>query len=248
MDEDGTPVEVSLAEGIATVTFSDLRTRNALSAELVYALREALTALTADSKVRGLIITGAGRVFSSGHNLKELQSAVPETARSIFENTAALALQLRSLELPVVAALSGPAVGAGAQLALACDCIVAVEDSYFETAGATKGWFCFTPAVEALRRLPESIAREMVLTGARLSSRRACELGVVNYISTHEELLARCRELLSRMVGGSREMIALGKTFLDSKVGLDSAAQYAKAAALMAETLFHESAQRRIRG
>jgi enoyl-CoA hydratase/carnithine racemase len=236
-----------IREACAYISINDTTTRNSLSESRATRIRELLEGFEQDRSIRGVCIRGTGDVFCSGHNLQELRAATTDSARELFLRSSQLAQCIRKLELPVLACLNGPAIGAGVQLALACDCIIASEESFFQTPGGSKGWFCFTPAVELLFKVPQSVAREMLFTGATLRADRALQLGVVNQVAPASELTTQCEQFFRRMLSGDREMIARGKALIHRHAAVTAQSLYPDATELMATTLLAPAAQRRIR-
>lgn len=240
------PIVTKIEEGLAEVVIAEPATGNALSIGLANDLRRGFERLSSDPNVRVILLRGEGKVFCSGHDLRELRKAKPEDAAAIFEETAGLAQQIKDVGVPVLAGINGPAVGAGVQIALACDLIICAQEAYFQTPGGAKGWFCFTPAVEVMQRIPSAVAHAMLLTGARLTATRAKELGVVNEVIALADLYTCARSYANGILGGDRDMLAQGKAFLKLLHKSNQIESYVVASQKMAETLFTPSAQRRI--
>ena len=155
------------AEGVAGLALNRPEAYNALSRELLGALQRELDQIRADPKVRVVVITGQGRAFCAGHDLKELsgERADPTKVRALFEQCSAVMLALTRLPQPVIALVDGIATAAGCQLVAACDLALATTNARFATSGVRYGLFCSTPMVPLSRNLARKPAMEMLLTG-----------------------------------------------------------------------------------
>lgn len=173
-----------------------------LGADLLAAVREA-----EDDAVRAVVVTGAGRAFSSGADLRAGFDSTPEghpdVETVLHEVYHPIIRGLRELPKPVLAAVNGPAVGIGCSLALASDLIVARESAYFLLAFVNIG---LVPDGGSSLLLPERIglarATEMAMLGERVPARKALEWGLVNRVTADDELEATVDELAARLAAG----------------------------------------------
>jgi 2-(1,2-epoxy-1,2-dihydrophenyl)acetyl-CoA isomerase len=173
-----------------------------LGIDLLAAVREA-----ADEAVRAVVITGAGRAFSSGADLRAGFDPTPEghpdVQTALRERYHPIIASLRELPKPVVAAVNGPAVGIGCSLALTCDLIVASESAYFLLAFVNIG---LVPDGGSSLLLPERIglarATEMAMLGEQVPARQALEWGLINRVVPDGELEAVVDELAARLAAG----------------------------------------------
>ncbi len=193
MAADATQTEAILLvdqrDGIATVTLNRPRQYNALSQALLLELRDAFTALAKDENVRVVILTGSGKAFCAGHDLKEIRASYDAgTHHALFSLCSEVMLQITRLPQPVIAAVNGIATAAGCQLVATCDLAVAVEEARFATSGITLGFFCGTPGVAVSRSLARKHALEMLFTGRFLDAREAAAKGLVNQVVPAAEL------------------------------------------------------------
>ena len=174
-----------------------------LGLDLLAAVREA----EADDDVRAVVITGAGRGFSSGADLKAGFDPTPEghpdVETALRERYHPIIAGLRRLPKPVLAAVNGPAVGIGCSLALACDLIVARESAYFLLAFINIG---LVPDGGSSLLVPERVgftrAAEMAMLGERIPARRALEWGLINRVVADDELDGAVDELAARLAAG----------------------------------------------
>jgi 2-(1,2-epoxy-1,2-dihydrophenyl)acetyl-CoA isomerase len=174
-----------------------------LGADLLAAVREA----AADDGVRAVVITGAGRAFSSGADLRAGFDPTPEghpdVETVLHEVYHPIITGLRELPKPVLARVNGPAVGIGCSLALVCDLIVASESAYFLLAFVNIG---LVPDGGSSLLLPERVglarATEMAMLGERIPARQALEWGLINRVTADDELDAVVDELAARLAAG----------------------------------------------
>jgi 2-(1,2-epoxy-1,2-dihydrophenyl)acetyl-CoA isomerase len=174
-----------------------------LGADLLAAVREA----AGDDAVRAVVITGAGRAFSSGADLKAGFDLTPEghpvLETLLHERYHPIITGLRELPKPVIAAVNGPAVGIGCSLALAADLIVARESAYFLLAFVNIG---LVPDGGSSLLLPERIglarATEMAMLGERIPARQALDWGLINRVVADEEFEPAVDELAARLAAG----------------------------------------------
>ena len=180
---------------------------NAWDKQLGTELRAAVDEAGADDSVRAVVITGAGRGFSSGADLKAGFDATPEghpdVGTALRERYHPIIARLRLMPKPVLAAVNGPAVGIGCSLALCCDLIVARESAYFLLAFVNIG---LVPDGGSSFLLPERIglarATEMAMLGERIGARQALEWGLINRVAADDEFEATVDELAARLAAG----------------------------------------------
>ena len=199
-------------DGIATLVLNRPRQYNALSRELLEALHSAVAAIAADESVRVVILTGSGRAFSAGHDLKEMRAAQDQReVEALFHSCSAMMQKLVELPQPVIAAVNGIATAAGCQLVAQCDLAVASAEARFAASGVNLGLFCSTPAVAISRNISRKRAAEMLFTGDFIDAQTALEWGLVNRVAPHEALMQATRELADNLKSKPREVLALGK-------------------------------------
>jgi 2-(1,2-epoxy-1,2-dihydrophenyl)acetyl-CoA isomerase len=209
-------------DGVGKITLNRPERLNAWNEQFGLELRDIVTHEAQDAAVRAVLITGAGRGFSSGADLKEqgagdiLDDGRPDTKRILHEVYHPILLGIRRMEKPVVAAVNGPAVGIGCSLALACDLIVAAEDAYFGLAFVNIGLMpdggstAFVPAAVGKAR-----AFELALLGERLPALQALEWGLINRVVKPESLPKEARELASKLAKGPTRSYAGSKRALN---------------------------------
>jgi 2-(1,2-epoxy-1,2-dihydrophenyl)acetyl-CoA isomerase len=206
--------------GVGRITFNRPETLNAWHRPFGRELRAAIEGEGADESVRALLITGAGRAFSSGADLKAGFEAAydgrPDIRKELDELYHPIIRGVRRLEKPVVAAVNGPAVGIGASLALACDLVLAAESAYFGLAFVNIGLMpdggstLFVPAAAGKAR-----AFQMALLGERVPAPRAVEWGLVNFVHPDGALMDEANALVERLAGGPTRSYAASKRALN---------------------------------
>lgn len=190
---------------------------NALSDEMLEALQEALDRLATERQIRVVLLSGEGRAFCAGHDLKEMQQArqAPDkgaaTFEDLFRRCARVMTTIGTLPQPVIALPHGIATAAGCQLVAACDLAVAAEGTRFGVNGVNIGLFCSTPMVALSRNLPRKQAFEMLTTGAMIDSDRALELGLINRAVPAEEQMSEAMALASTIAEKLDTAIRIGK-------------------------------------
>lgn len=179
---------ISTSEGQTMVlTLSNPEHRNALGPEMYAAGVEALGAADANPEVRSVIITGEGGIFSAGGNLQRLQNnrqQPPEVQAQSIEGLHSWIEAIRTFPKPVIAAVEGPAAGAGFSLALACDLIVSAVNSVFVMAYSSIALSPDGGASWSLSRLmPRQLATELLMCGERIGAERLHQMGIVNRLT-----------------------------------------------------------------
>src|SRR5919205_1593657 len=186
------------------LTLNRPETLNAWTDELGRELGQVVHREAADPSVRAVLVTGAGRGFSSGADLKAGfepgDDGRPDVAKELRDVYHPVIAGVRALEKPVVAAVNGPAVGIGASLALACDLVVAAESAFLQLAFANIGLMPdggSTPFVPAA--VGKARAFQMAMLGERVPARQAVEWGLANYVYDDEHTLAEANVLVERL-------------------------------------------------
>ena len=225
-------------DGIATLVLNRPRQYNALSRELLEALHSALAALAADQSVRVVVITGSGRAFCAGHDLKEIRGADDQReVEALFGSCSAMMQKLVELPQPVIAAVNGIATAAGCQLVAQCDLAVASVDARFAASGVNLGLFCSTPAVAISRNVSRKRAAEMLFTGDFIDAGTALDWGLVNRTAPPERLMETTRELANNLKSKPREVLALGKALFYRQLEASLGAAYGDASRTIAANM-----------
>ncbi len=183
---------------VATLTLNRPKALNALSPELMVELATAIEALDADDNVRCVVLTGGPRVFAAGADIKAMSDATPMDI--IARRTVAGWERIRRCRKPIIAAVSGYALGGGCELVMLCDMIVASETAQFGQPEINIG---VIPGAGGTQRLARAIgpyrAMEMVLTGKTITAREAYEVGLVNRVCPVEGFLEEAQRLAAEV-------------------------------------------------
>ena len=201
-------VQIEVAEGVGTVTFDRPEARNALDDAGKTALLTGLRALAADREVRCVVLTGTGRAFCAGQDLREhvqglTRSSPEEVWRTVPEQYNPIALTLAGMDKPVLAAVNGVAAGAGASLAFLADYRLLAGSASITCAFAGVALSCDTGCSWTLPRLVGTTrAMELLLTGRRVGAEEALTLGLASEVVADEEFPARVRALAATLAAG----------------------------------------------
>lgn len=229
-----------LADGVLELTLNRPDKFNALTEPMAAALVDLCKQAARNPEVRCLLISGAGRGFCAGQDLSEVHAHMGEFSfrEHLVTGYNRLILALRELEKPVVAAVNGPCAGAGLGLALACDIRYASERARFLTAFVGIGLAPDSGVSYWLPRLVGAArAAELLFTNDALDGARAAEVGLVNKVVPHDNLLPESRALALRLAAGPTRAIGLTKRVLNRSLGVT-----------LAETLEYEAAIQDVAG
>jgi enoyl-CoA hydratase/carnithine racemase len=230
--------------GVATLVLNRPRQYNALSRALLDALHAELDAVAADESVRVVILTGAGRAFCSGHDLKEMRALESgEPVHALFASCSAMMQKLIALPQPVIAAVNGLATAAGCQLVAQCDLAVAADHARFAASGVNLGLFCSTPAVALTRNLSRKRAAEMLFTGEFIEADVALDWGLVNRVVPDERLMETAHELADSLKAKPREALAIGKALFYRQLEQGLEAAYSDASRTIARNMSEDFAK-----
>jgi methylglutaconyl-CoA hydratase len=215
-------IEYAVASGIARITLNRPEKRNAITSEMISALREALQRASHDSAIRLLLIRGAGKDFCAGLDLSEVLKSAEDEATSIASarRLGDLYIAMRRHPKPIVAAVQGHALGGGAGIATASDLIIANESAQFGYPEVKLG---FIPAIVTamLRRaVNERQAMELALTGEPLSSSDAYEIGLINQVYPDSGFDAGVESYVAALAKNSATAMSMSKLLLYETDGM----------------------------
>ncbi len=209
------PVEFSKEGPIARITLNDPERLNALSAEMGETIAALVPKINKDSSIRVVILTGAGRAFSAGGNLDiiiERTKKSPGTNRREMVRFYNMFLSLRNIEVPVIAIINGPAIGAGFCLALACDLRIASSESKMGVNFAKIG---ISPGMGSTFLLPTLLgmptALDLLLTGRTLDAHEALRLGIVHRLAPPESLPEETTRLAQEIAANAPIAVQMAK-------------------------------------
>jgi len=220
---------VEKGESIATVVLNRPEKYNAIDMKMREELYFAFRYLEKDSEVRSIILGGVGEAFCSGGDIQTMGEFKANAGRTRLKNIHPLLKLIYTMDKPVIAAVQGHAVGAGMNLALACDFVIGTEDlkmcQSFTKIGLVPDWggFYILP-----RRLGLAKAKELIMLAPVITAEEARELGLINKIVKKENLFEEAKDLAQKLASGPRIALALCKTGINKSLesNLDECLDY----------------------
>ena len=234
---------------VAHVTMNRPGARNALSMDLMTALRAAFATLSEDGDIAAIVLSGAPPAFCAGHDLKEMTQARAgaDKGAAFFEATfgaaAGLMQAIVNCPKPVIAAVEGIATAAGCQLVASCDLAIAGRASRFATPCVNIGLFCSTPMVALSRNVPRKAAMEMLLHGHMIDAEKAREWGLVNAVTDNGEALATALDWAGEIAAKSPLTVRIGKEAFYRQLEMPLADAYLYTADVMTRNMLAEDAE-----
>lgn len=196
---------------------------NAINSKLASELISVLDEIEKERTLKVLIVTGAGeKAFMAGADILEMEKLSAYGAREFGNLTRKPSEKLANLDRPVIAAINGFALGGGCELALACDIRIASEKAKL---GLPETGLGIMPGMGGTQRLPRLVgpskAKQLIFTGEILDAKRALEIGLVDKVVVHEQLMEEAKKLATAMVGKPRVALALAKSAINKGLNLD---------------------------
>jgi enoyl-CoA hydratase/carnithine racemase len=222
---------------------------NTLSEAMLDAFEAAIGHATSDDDIRVVVIAAEGRIFSAGHDLKQLTARRGDSDgghayfKSVFGRSTAIMRDLRALSKPVIAEIDGLATAAGCQLVASCDIAIASSRARFGVNGVDFGLFCSTPMVALSRNVPRKVALEMLMTGEIIDVERARENGLVNKVVEPGALHAETDRTIDRLLARPARVLALGKRAFYRQLNMDLADAYLFATQTIADNMLMDEAR-----
>ena len=205
-------ISKDLGYGIKSITLNDPKSYNSLSFKTLNELSKLLKKFDADSKTRVIIISGNGKGFSAGHNLKEVKSLkIKSKYLKLFNLCSKVMIQIVEGRKPVIAKIHGAAFAAGCQLAASCDLAYSTNDAIFATPGVNIGLFCSTPMVAVSRKINRKQMMKMLLTGEPIKANFAKQIGLINDHFTKDKLNKEILNIAKKISSKSNLTIKIGK-------------------------------------
>lgn len=236
-------VELRRDGAVAHLMMNTPGSLNALSDAMIAELRSRLSDLGSDAGTRVIVLSGAGKAFCAGHDLKEMQAGrqAEDGGRAyfadLFARCGALMQMIPALPQPVIAQVHGIATAAGCQLVASCDMAVAAEGTRFGVNGVNIGLFCSTPMVALSRNVPRKTAFEMLTTGEFIDAARAREVGLVNRVVPQADLQTETERLAQTVSAKLSAAVRIGKRAFYDQIGLPLAEAYQHTAGVMVENM-----------
>ena len=238
-----TILERNDTNGVAHLNMNAPERLNALSDEMLAALQSQFDAIKEDASVRAVILSGSGKAFCAGHNLKEMtegrqaEDGGKAYFKDLFDRCATMMMSIQKLPQPVIAQVHGIATAAGCQLVATCDMAVAAEGTKFGVNGVNIGLFCSTPMVALSRNIPRKNAFEMLTTGKFIETEEAARLGLINRAVPHDHLESATRELADTVASKLTAAVKIGKQAFYQQMELNVAEAYDYAGDVMVQNM-----------
>jgi methylglutaconyl-CoA hydratase len=239
-------VRTSTTNGIASIELARPDARNALSRELIAALGAAVDAVAADATARVLVLSGEGKAFCAGMDLKAVADD-PVAMGDMLRALAKVSLAIRRLPIPVIARVQGAAVGGGCGLMVVADFAVTHAEAKL---GYPEVGLGICPAVVApwlMKRIGAGAARAMLLAGGTMSGEEGFARGLATHLVSEAELVATAQSLAERLAKGGPNAIAATKRWLNELDGSLDEAVIAEAAEISARIIAGDEAQSRLK-
>ena len=222
---------------------------NALSDEMLAAFKAEFDALQTDTSVRVVVISGAGKAFCAGHDLKQMtagrqaEDGGKAYFKDLFDRCAEVMTGVQKLPQPVIAQVHGIATAAGCQLVASCDLAVAAEGTRFGVNGVNIGLFCSTPMVALSRNIPRKQAFELLVTGEFLDAEAAKDLGLINRVVPADTLEVETKALAEKVASKLGVAVKVGKRAFYEQAQMTLEDAYAHTGQVMVENMLHRDTE-----
>jgi enoyl-CoA hydratase/carnithine racemase len=219
---------------------------NALSDEMIAELHGALDEIAENRGVRAVILSGSGKAFCAGHDLKQMtagrqaEDGGAAYFADLFGRCTALMTRIRSLPQPVIAQVHGIATAAGCQLVATCDLAVAAQGTRFGVNGVNIGLFCSTPMVALSRNIARKQAFEMLTTGEFIEADRAVALGLINRAVAEQDLAREAAALAEQIAAKLGSVVKIGKQAFYDQIEMPVAQAYAYTGEVMVQNMLRD--------
>ena len=224
----------NLGNGIKNIKINDPKTYNSLSFATLGSLLNTFKKLDKDNTTKVIILEGAGKGFSAGHNLKEVKSLKKRSKYlKLFNLCSKVMLQIVEGRKPVIAKVHGAAYAAGCQLATSCDLAYSTKDATFATPGVNIGLFCSTPMVAVSRKISRKRMMKMLLTGEPINAKYAKEIGLINDCFSKSSLNKEVLNVAKTIASKSNLTIKIGKQAFYKQVEMPLRKAYAYTSRMM---------------
>jgi len=236
-------IRQNVKPGLIRLTLNRPEAFNALSEDMLSAMRTALDAVAKDESVKVVILAAAGKAFCAGHDLKEMRAAPSQDYyEGLFKQCTDVMMGILRLPQPVIAQVEGVATAAGCQLVAMCDLAVSADSARFAVSGVNLGLFCSTPSVALSRNVGRKEALYMLLTGEFISAEQAQQWGLVNEVAPHAEVAQATEALAEKILKKPAPALRMGKRLFYEQVEANIERAYELAGQTMACNMMDETA------
>ena len=231
-------IKVINQKDISRIIINDPKTYNSLSFKNLTDLIKIIKKLDKDNNTKVIIIEGAGKGFSAGHNLKEVQGLnKKQKYQRLFNLCSKLMLLIVEGRKPVIAKVHGAAYAAGCQLVASCDLAFSSRDALFSTPGVNIGLFCSTPMVAVSRKIKRKSMMKMLLTGEPISAKYAKEIGLINDFFPKSKLNNEVLKIAKKIASKSNLTIKIGKQTFYKQLEMPLRKAYAYTSRMMTQNM-----------
>ena len=231
-------IKVINQKDISRIIINDPKTYNSLSFKNLTDLIKIIKKLDKDNNTKVIIIEGAGKGFSAGHNLKEVQGLnKKQKYQRLFNLCSKLMLLIVEGRKPVIAKVHGAAYAAGCQLVASCDLAFSSKDALFSTPGVNIGLFCSTPMVAVSRKIKRKPMMKMLLTGEPISAKYAKEIGLINDFFPKSKLDNEVLKIAKKIASKSNLTIKIGKQTFYKQLEMPLRKAYAYTSRMMTQNM-----------
>ena len=231
-------IKIINQKDISRIIMDEPKTYNSLSFKNLTDLIKVMKKLYKDNNTKVIIIEGAGKGFSAGHNLKEVKSLKKKkNYQKLFDLCSKLMLLIVEGRKPVIAKVHGAAYAAGCQLVASCDLAFSSRDALFSTPGVNIGLFCSTPMVAVSRKIKRKPMMKMLLTGDPISAKYAKEIGLINDFFPISKLDKEVFKIAEKIASKSNLTIKIGKQTFYKQLEMPLRKAYAYTSRMMTQNM-----------
>ena len=230
-------IKIINQKDISRIIMDEPKTYNSLSFKNLTDLIKVIKKLDKDNNTKVIIIEGAGKGFSAGHNLKEVKNLKKKNYQKLFNLCSKLMLLIVEGRKPVIAKVHGAAYAAGCQLVASCDLAFSSRDALFSTPGVNIGLFCSTPMVAVSRKIKRKPMMKMLLTGEPISAKYAKEIGLINDFFPKSKLNNEVLKIAKKIASKSNLTIKIGKQTFYKQLEMPLRKAYAYTSRMMTKNM-----------
>jgi enoyl-CoA hydratase/carnithine racemase len=236
-------------DSILKITLNNPSQQNTLSLQFINDLKKIFENADNSDEVKVIILSSSGKVFSAGHNLKEIKSHRKDKDQglqfftTLINSCSDLMLKIINNSKPVIAEVNGIATAAGCQLVASCDLAYASDSSKFATPGVNIGLFCSTPMVALSRVVNNKHSMEMLLTGDLINADKAKSIGLINNYFSEDKLVNETREMSVRIANKSSSTLRIGKKAFYNQTEMKISDAYKYASEIMIKNMMSQDSE-----
>ena len=234
---------------ILKITLNNPSQQNTLSLDFINDLKKIIDKADKNDEVKVIILSSSGKVFSAGHNLKEIKSHREDKDQglqfftTLINSCSDLMIKIINNSKPIIAEVSGIATAAGCQLVASCDLAYASENSKFATPGVNIGLFCSTPMVALSRVVKSKHSMEMLLTGDFIDANKAKNIGLINNYFSEDSLVDEIRQMANKIANKSSQTVKIGKKAFYNQAHMKTDDAYKYASEIMIENMMNQDSE-----